>query len=138
MKKLITLILIILALNCRSQLLTDTLKVDIDGKGQLENICFLIEKCNRIIISGGDFIIPIELGCGNTVAHLDSFDWVEYWKVVKKKETYQVYFKDNGDIDDTRPLMMQCDGIYVGQKEPSAGGIITYLDGKLSWIHQAD
>lgn len=138
MKTLITIVLIFQTLNCNAQSLTDTLVVDIDGKGSMEKIYFENDECRSIRIVGGDLGTPIVIGCGNRLAHLSDFNWVEFWKVIKKKETYEVYFKENGDIDDTRPIMMQCDGIYIGEKDPTGGGIITFINGELTWIHQAD
>ncbi|SMD31820.1 hypothetical protein SAMN04488029_0158 [Reichenbachiella faecimaris] len=138
MKKIIPILLLTLPIQLHGQSLSDTLTVDIDGKGALELVYFGTGSCKTLIISGGDLDYNLVMGCGTKVAHIDEFNWVENWKVVEKKETWKTTFLDNGDIDDTRMIQMQNDGIYVGQTDPTGGGIITFMDGKLTWIHQGD
>ena len=138
MKGINIIIICLATFSAYGQSLTDTLRVDIDGRGNLEQIFFEGDDCRRLIISGGDLDTNLELGCGSKIAHIGEFSWVDNWKIVKKQLTYEVTFLDNGDIDGTRNVEMQNDGIYIGITEPTGGGIITFLNGKLTWIHQAD
>ncbi|MEO9871189.1 hypothetical protein [Ekhidna sp.] len=141
MKPLIKTLLLLFSIYGSAQSLTDTLKVDIDGKGLEESIYFIdYNNCKQLRIIGGDLLDEVIIGCENPnqlIEHED-FGWVEYWKIFTGRKTYEIYFEDNGDIAGDRAVTLQNDGVYVGKLDPSGGGIITFLDGKLTWIHQAD
>tara|TARA_B100001750_G_C15324138_1_gene503771 strand:- start:56 stop:634 length:579 start_codon:yes stop_codon:yes gene_type:complete len=117
--------------------ITDTISIDLNGNGITELIYFDQRGCPKLIIQeiGQDLI---SLGCGN----LDykglpkAMDWVNLWCIVYDKETYEVIM-NNGEIEAERMVKMESPGIYIGREE-GGGGIITYKDGGLYWIHQAD
>ena len=117
--------------------MTDTISIDLNGNGITEIIYFDRKRCPKLIFQeiGQDLI---SLGCGNVVykGFPNTIDWVNLWCIVYDKEAYEVIV-NNGEIKGERMVKMESPGIYLG-KEEEGGGIITYKDGQLYWIHQTD
>jgi hypothetical protein len=118
--------------------LTDTINIDLNGNGIFEQIYFESNNCPRILITEKEQEL-ISIGCGKE--DFDGFpntvDWVDLWCVVSDKEVWEVLFKENGDIDKDNKLYLERPSIYIG-KEEAGGGIITYRNGNLYWIHQSN
>ena len=63
-------------------------------------------------------------------------NWVNLWCIVYDKETYEVII-NNWEMEGEPMVKMGSPGIYIGRQE-EGGGMITYKDGELYWIHLAD
>lgn len=118
--------------------LNDTIKIDIDGDSKTEQIYFQDKGCKQLIIEKENKT-KLTFGCGDykNIDFLDEIGWVDQWCVVYDTKVWEVLFKDNGDIDRDTIIKLERPSIYIGKKE-AGGGIITYKNGKLYWIHQSD
>jgi hypothetical protein len=85
-------------------------------------------KTNEIHLIGAG----IDFGNGG-----DDFNWVDKWKLVTEKTTYEITFMDSGDVDGSRTINLQNTSFYIGTEE-SGGATIAWINGKYTWIHQAD
>ncbi|KEZ94454.1 hypothetical protein [Nonlabens ulvanivorans] len=118
--------------------MTDTIQIDLNGNGILESVYFDNNDCSKILIKekGQELI---SFGCGQE--EYDGFPnavgWVNLWCVVKDKKVWEVLFTEDGDIDKDTIVNLERPSIYIG-KEEAGGGIISYRNGKLYWIHQSD
>ena len=67
----------------------------------------------------------------------DDFRWMDIWKVHRNLDAHKLTYKEDGDIDDSKPLKLKNVGIDVIKSE-SAGGII-YWDGQTyKWSQTSD
>ena len=118
--------------------LTDTINIDLNGNGILESVYFEDKGCPKLLIKekGQELI---SLGCGKKEYKglPNAVGWVDLWCVVSDKKVWEVLFTEDGDIDKDTIVNLERPSIYIG-KEEAGGGIITYENGKLSWIHQSD
>ncbi len=123
--------------NFKEYRVTDTISIDLNGNGILERIYFDKKYCPKLIIKeeGQDLI---SIGCG--VEEYDGFPnavgWVNLWCVVSDKETFEIIVED-GELVGEKIVNLERPSIYVG-KEEAGGGIITYRNGELYWVHQSD
>lgn len=121
----------------REYCVTDTINIDLNGNGILERIYFDKKDCPRLIIEekGQDLI---SIGCGKEEYNgfPNAIGWVDLWCVVSDKETFEVLVKD-GELVGDKIVNLERPSIYVG-KEEAGGGIITYRNGELYWVHQSD
>jgi hypothetical protein len=117
--------------------ITDTINIDLNGNGILEQIYFDNKDCPKLLIKekGQDII---SIGCGNEdyEGFPNAIGWVDLWCVVSDKETYEVIIKE-GDILGDEIVSLERPSLFIG-KEEAGGGIITYKNGKLYWVHQSD
>ncbi len=124
--------------NYQEYKLTDTIQIDLNGNGILESVYFDNNDCPKILIKekGQELI---SFGCGKE--EYDGFPnaigWVNLWCTVKDKKVWEVLFTEDGDIDKDTIVNLERPSIYIG-KEEAGGGIITYRNEKLYWIHQSD
>ena len=118
--------------------LNDTIRIDLNGNGELEKVYFAQNKCKYIFIEQkkGD---TLKIGCHQTkpLRYPELVDWIDEWGVISDKKTWEVLFKENGDLDKDTIIELERPSIYV-QKQDVGGGIITFKKGKLYWIHQSD
>ena len=118
--------------------MTDTIQIDLNGNGILESVYFDNNYCSKILIKEKGQKL-ISFGCGKE--EYDGFPnavgWVNLWCVVKDKKVWEVLFTEDGDIDKDTIVNLERPSIYIG-KEEAGGGIISYRNGKLYWIHQSD
>ncbi|ARV08304.1 hypothetical protein BTO05_01100 [Winogradskyella sp. PC-19] len=117
--------------------ITDTISIDLNGNGILERVYFDKKDCPKLIIEekGQN---PISIGCGKEEykGFPNAIGWVNLWCVVYDKETFEIIVED-GELIGDKTVNLERPSIYVG-KEEAGGGIITYKNGKLYWIHQSD
>jgi len=118
--------------------ITDTINIDLNGNGILEQIYFDNKDCLKLLIKEkGQKTISI--GCGKE--EYDGFPndigWVDLWCAVKDKKVWEVLITEEGDIDKDTIVSLERPSIYIG-KEEAGGGIITYRNGNLYWVHQSD
>ena len=123
--------------NYKGYKLTDTITIDLNGNGILEKVYFDQTSCTKLIIDEPN-TDQIYLGCKNEkyTGVLSSMDWVNLWYVVFDKETYEVIVED-GELLGSEKYELERPSIYIG-KESAGGGIITYKNGELYWVHQSD
>ncbi|WP_299103533.1 hypothetical protein [uncultured Winogradskyella sp.] len=123
--------------NYKEYRVTDTISLDLNGNGILERIYFDKKDCPKLIIEekGQDLI---SIGCGKEEYNgfPNAIGWVNLWCVVSDKETFEVVVKD-GELVGDKIVKLERPSIYVG-KEEAGGGIITYRNGELYWVHQSD
>ncbi|MFI1770208.1 hypothetical protein [Thalassobellus citreus] len=123
--------------NYKEYRVTDTISLDLNGNGILERIYFDKKDCPKLIIEekGQDLI---SIGCGKEEYNgfPNAIGWVNLWCVVSDKETFEVIVKD-GELVGDKIVNLERPSIYVG-KEEAGGGIITYRNGELYWVHQSD
>lgn len=118
--------------------LTDTITADFNGDGFLDKAIYKKEKkTTGIIIIHGKTNEQVKIGFGKQFAHMTEFDWVDYWGLVEDKETSETTFTEDGDVLDSKTVNLKNPSIALG-KDEVGGGLITYLNGKYIWIHQAD
>jgi len=121
----------------REYCVTDTINIDLNGNGILERIYFDKKDCPKLIIEekGQDLI---SIGCEKEEykGFPNAIGWVNLWCVVSDKETFEILVKD-GELVGDKIVNLERPSIYVG-KEEAGGGIITYRNGELYWIHQSD
>nr|WP_299170869.1 hypothetical protein [uncultured Allomuricauda sp.] len=117
--------------------ITDTISIDLNGNGILERVYFEKKDCPKLMIEerGRN---PISIGCGKEEykGFPNAIGWVNLWCVVYDKETFEIIVED-GELIGDKTVNLERPSIYVG-KEEAGGGIITYKNGKLYWIHQSD
>ncbi len=124
--------------NYKEYRLKDTIVIDLNGNGILENVYFDSTECPKILINeNGQELISIGCDKDEYVGFPNSVGWVDLWCVVQDNEVWEVLFKEDGDIDTDTIVKLERPSIYIG-KEEAGGGIITYRNGKLYWIHQSD
>jgi len=116
--------------------LTDTIKADFNGDGIIDEAVFIKDnEASGIIIRHGKTHEEVKIGFGNKFAHFKDLNWVDYWGLVKDKETAQTIFNKEGDVITTKNVKLQNPSILLG-KDEVGGGLITFLKGKYIWIHQ--
>lgn len=121
-----------------SSALNDTLLIDLNGNGIAEKIFFTNTKeCSELIITENDKILKFGCGNGKNLKFLSDVNWIDEWHIVEEKETYEVLFKTNGDILKDTIIKLEYPSLYIGKKE-MGGGIITYRNDNLYWVHQAE
>jgi len=78
------------------------------------------------------------IGAGNNFGPGgDDYYWADSWEVFEDRVTYEMTFKDNGDIDGTKTVKLERDAISIREDEGS-GGLI-YFDGtNFKWIQHGD
>ena len=123
--------------NYKEYRVTDTISLDLNGNGILERIYFDKKDCPKLIIEeiGKDLI---SIGCGKEEykGFPNAIGWVNLWCVVSDKETFEIIVED-GELVGDKIVNLERPSIYVG-KEEAGGGIITYRNGELYWVHQSD
>ena len=123
--------------NYEEYCINDTIKLDLNGNGKIERIYFNNTHCPKIIIEEKDQDL-ISIGCGkeNYEGFPNALGWVNLWCIVSDKETLEILVED-GELVGERIIELERPSIYIG-KEEAGGGIITYRNGNLYWIHQSD
>jgi len=123
--------------NYREYCVTDTISIDLNGNGIFERIYFDKKDCPKLIIEekGQDLI---SIGCGKEEykGFPNAMGWVNLWCVVSDKETFEILVED-GELVGDKIVNLERPSVYVG-KEEAGGGIITYRNGELYWVHQSD
>ena len=117
--------------------LTDTIVADFNGDGNLDHALF--EKVNGtsgIIIKHGKTNEEVKIGFGEPFDYLTEFNWVDFWGLVNDSETYEIVFEDNEIVGDKTVTLENPSIVLI--KEEVGGGVITFKDGKYTWIHQSD
>ena len=116
--------------------LTDTIKADFNGDGALDNAFFVKDnETSGVVIIHGGLNEEVRIGFGIRFAHLDEFNWVDYWGLVLDEKTSKSTFSEEGDILDSEDVTLLNPSIVL-EKDEVGGGLITFLDGKYVWIHQ--
>jgi hypothetical protein len=116
--------------------LTDTIIADFNGDGIIDKASYKKEnETSGIIIKHGQTNEEFRIGFGKTFAHLTEFNWVDYWGLVKDRETSETTFTEDGDVLGSKEVKLQNPSIVLGADEVG-GGLITFKNGKYVWIHQ--
>ncbi|WP_027420533.1 hypothetical protein [Crocinitomix catalasitica] len=114
----------------------DTIHADFNGDGIIDEAVYLDDsETSGIIIMHGNSHEVIRIGFGVQFAHMTEFDWVDYWGLVKDKETSETTFEKGGDVSGSHDVTLQNLSIALIADEVG-GGLIAYLNGKYVWIHQ--
>jgi hypothetical protein len=123
--------------NYKEHKITDTINIDLNGNGILEQIYFDNKDCPKLLIKEkGQEMISIGCGKEDYEGFPNAIGWVDLWCVVSDKETFEVIIK-GGDILGDEIVSLERPSLFIG-KEEAGGGIITYKNGKLYWVHQSD
>ena len=118
--------------------LTDTIMSDFNGVGFLDKAVYKKEnETSGIIIIHGKTNDQVKIGFGKQFSHLTEFNWVNYWGLVEDKETSETTFTEDGDVLGSKDVKLQNPSIVLGADEVG-GGLITFINRKYVWIHQAD
>ena len=118
--------------------LTDTIIADLNGDGIIDKAFYKKENgTSGIIIKHGKTNEEYRIGFGKPFVLLNDFNLIDYWGLVKDKETNETTFKEDGDVLGSKEVKLQNSSIFVGRDE-EGGGLITFRNGKYEWIHQAD
>jgi hypothetical protein len=123
--------------NYKEYRISDTIQIDLNGNGIMEKIYFENKNCPKLIIKEKGHNL-ISIGCGKEEykGFPNAIGWVNLWCIVYDKETFEVIVQ-NGELIGEEKVNLERPSIYVG-KEEAGGGIITYNNGELYWIHQSD
>ncbi len=116
--------------------LTDTIHIDLNGNGIIDQVYFVEDSCKRLIVEeNGNFLI--EIGCGREDENglPNAVGWIDHWYIVRDLEQSEFIAVD-GDLLGDKEVILERPSIYVG-KEEAGGGIITFLKGKPYWVHQS-
>jgi|GEM_PF-6021419 len=124
--------------NYKEYKLSDTIEIDLNQNGVKESIYFKTDSCRKLIISENGFE-DIILGCSKQHSNgiPNQIEWVDLWCVVFDKETDEVIVSKKEGIMGDRTITLEGPSIFIGEEE-AGGGIITYRDGELNWVHQSD
>jgi len=120
--------------------LTEILKDDFNGDGIVDKAEFKKENGKSgILIIDGKSNDTVKIGLGNKFAHMDNFNWVDHWGIMRDRTTYEILFENNEISGDTI-VSLENPSIILRQDgdDESGGGVITYKDGTYKWIHQSD
>ena len=78
------------------------------------------------------------LGAGKDFGNAgDNFQWAGNWNVFTNKTTYETTFKENGDVDGGKEVVLSRPAITIREEEGS-GGLIYFNGNAFVWIHQGD
>lgn len=111
---------------------------DFNGDGFLDKAVYKKEnETSGIIIIHGKTNDQVKIGFGKQFSHLTEFNWVNYWGLVEDKETSETTFTEDGDVLGSKDVKLQNPSIVLGADEVG-GGLITFINRKYVWIHQAD
>ncbi len=123
--------------NYKEYRITDTISIDLNGNGILERIYFDKKDCPKLIIEEkGQNLITIGCGKEKYNGFPNAIGWVNLWCVVSDKKTFEIIV-ENGELVGDKIVYLERPSLYVG-KEEAGGGIITYRNGELYWVHQSD
>ncbi|WP_053989909.1 hypothetical protein [Mangrovimonas sp. TPBH4] len=123
--------------NHKEYCITDTINLDLNGNGIIEKIYFDNKSCPKLIIEEkGQDLISIGCGIEKYKGFPNAIGWVDLWCIVSDKETFEILVED-GELIGDKTVTLERPSLYVG-KEEAGGGIITYKNGELYWIHQSD
>ena len=122
----------------KSWLNPNFLSADFNGDGFSDTAyAIIINNKKGIKINHGNTADEFVIGAGNDFGNGgDNFDWVENWNLVKEKATYEVTFKEDGDIDGGKEVKLDHTAFYIGAEEVG-GATVAWKGGKYVWIHQA-
>jgi hypothetical protein len=118
--------------------LTDAIIADFNGDGFLDQAFYKKEnETSGIIIKHGKTNEEVRIGFGKNFSTWTDFEcnWVNYWGLVKDRETSETTFTEDGDVLGSKEVKLQNPSIVLGADEVG-GGLITFLNGKYVWIHQ--
>ncbi len=117
--------------------LTEILKEDFNGDGNIDAAEFKSDDdSSGIIITYGGSNNVLKLGFGKRFAHMDNFNWVDMWGIVKDTVTFEILFENNEISGDTLVRLEYPSIVLI--KEEGSVGLITYKNGEFVWIHQTD
>jgi len=88
-------------------------------------IAFLLKDDSIFVAGAGN-----SFGVGG-----DNFSWADEWSVLDNKRTYQITFKENGDIDGEAEVLLENTAISIRLSKGS-GGLIYFNGEKFIRIHQ--
>ena len=118
--------------------LADTIIGDLNGDRVNDTATFETRngKAGIVIREGGTSRQTL-IGCGHAFEEMgDDFSWVEQWGILRDKSTYEIVIKD-AEIIGGEQFMLDNPSVYV-RKAEVGGGVITFKDGRFTWVHQAD
>ena len=119
--------------------LTDTLKEDLNCDGFVDQVYFSHKASTKEIVffngksKEGKILgsqLPVEGELGS------DYSWADFWGITKDTTTWETIVKD-GEVLGSRTVALKCTSIVL-RKEEVGGGIITFKNGGLLWVHQAD
>jgi hypothetical protein len=116
------------------------LEADFNGEGKLDIALFVRNKDNEktgIWILHGEDRDSHLVGAGIKIEKLDSFDWMDIWKVYRYKTAEKTIFTDNFDIAGSETVKLPNIAISVSQSE-GASNLIVWDGKKYIWIHTGD
>ena len=112
------------------------LEIDFNGDGKTDTAISIVneDKFGIAFLLKDDSVFVV--GAGNSFGSGgDNFSWADEWEVFEKEKTYQITFKENGDIDGEEEVLLENPAISIRQSEGS-GGLIYFNGEKFIWIHQ--
>jgi hypothetical protein len=116
------------------------LEADFNGQGELDvAICILEPTTNKqgILIQHGEDHSYHILAAGQTFNKRDNLDWIDVWKVYRKRTADQTIFADNFDIEGSETVKLENIAIQVAPSEGSYN-LITWDGTKYIWIHTGE
>ncbi len=116
--------------------LKDSIFADFNGDG-FEDMAIFIQNdsLSGIVIVHGNNGNKVRIGFDESFDLLTNLDWVDYWGLVRDKETFQSVIDENGDIGAGEKIALENPSIAIGADE-LGGGLITFKNGEYIWIHQ--
>lgn len=116
------------------------LEADFNGEGKLDIALFVRNNENKktgIWFLHGEDRDSHLVGAGIKIEKLDSFDWMDIWKVYRYKTAEKTIFTKTFDIAGSETVKLPNIAISVSQSEGSPNLIV--WDGKeYIWIHTGD
>lgn len=123
--------------------LNDTIKTDLNGDG-VSDLAFWnqLKQQKSLVVIDGRTKLKQTIGSDSTFHEIgNNFSWEDTWGTTNDSETFEVIFSETNDIEGTTQRKLKNTSIFVrlcNDEDDGGGGIVTYLDGRYQWIHQAD
>ncbi len=129
-----------ISFNINEQMNPFYLEANFNGQGVLDvAICILEPGTNKqgILIQHGEDRTFYVLGAGRTFNDMDNFNWMNVWKVYRKKTAERTIFAANLDIEGSETVTLKNIAIQVAPSEGSYN-LITWDGTKYIWIHTGE
>lgn len=124
-----------------NRLTPNLIEADFTGDGIKDLAVFVMNISNNyqgIMFFVGEKEKVFLAGAGNSFGPGgNDYEWCDSWRLFSDKDTYEMTFLPNGDIEGKSKVILPNPAISIREEEGS-GGLI-YFDGiEFNWLHQGD
>lgn len=118
--------------------LNDTIVIDLNGDSISDCVYFIENNGKKaLLVFDGRSKVEFQVGQDESFADIgDDFSWVDFWGITSDTQVYEIVITD-GEIEGERNVSLLHPSLVL-RKDEVGGGVITFIDNKFIWIHQAD